>query len=156
MRRIPSSSACGVCGPLHIWLLRKLSWQRICVQCRRPPVGSWVGKIPWRRDRLPTPVFLGFPCGSAGKETACNAGDLGLIPGLGRSPGEGNGYPLQYSGLENSLGSQRVGHHRLTSLHVHGQHLQDSCLKKLSNTWIVSLRKIRGFLHLGIVHSTLS
>ena len=45
----------------------------------------------------------GFPCGSAGKESACNAGDLGLIPGLGRSPGEGNGYPLQYSGLENSI-----------------------------------------------------
>ena len=45
----------------------------------------------------------GFPCGSAGKESACNAGDLGLIPGLGRSPGEGKGYPLQYSGLENSM-----------------------------------------------------
>ena len=44
-----------------------------------------------------------FPCGSAGKESACNVGDLGLIPGLGRSPGEGNGYPLQYSGLENSM-----------------------------------------------------
>ena len=40
--------------------------------------------------------------GSDGKESACNAGDLGLIPGLGRSPGEGKGYPLQYSGLENS------------------------------------------------------
>ena len=44
-----------------------------------------------------------FPCGLAGKESACNVGDLGLIPGLGRSPGEGKGYPLQYSGLENSL-----------------------------------------------------
>ena len=44
-----------------------------------------------------------FPCGSAGKESVCNAGDLGLIPGLGRSPGEGKGYPLQYSGLENSM-----------------------------------------------------
>ena len=44
---------------------------------------------------------LGFLCGSAGKESACNAGDLGFIPGLGRSPGEGKGYPLQYSGLEN-------------------------------------------------------
>jgi len=44
---------------------------------------------------------LGFPCGSAGKESACNAGDLGSIPGLGRSPGEGKGYPLQFSGLEN-------------------------------------------------------
>ena len=43
------------------------------------------------------------PCDSAGKESACNAWDLGLIPGLGRSPGEGKGYPLQYSGLENSM-----------------------------------------------------
>ena len=49
------------------------------------------------------PVFLGFPCGSAGKESACTVGDLGSIPGLERSPGEGNGYPLQYSGLENSM-----------------------------------------------------
>ena len=46
---------------------------------------------------------MGFPCGSAGKESACNAGDLGLIPGLGRSPGEGKGYPLQYSCQENSM-----------------------------------------------------
>ena len=46
---------------------------------------------------------LGFPCGSAGKESACNVEDLGSIPGLGRSPGEGKGYPLQYSGLENSM-----------------------------------------------------
>ena len=49
------------------------------------------GKIPWRRKRLPTPVFSGFPCGSAGKESACNVGDLRLILGLGRSPGEGKG-----------------------------------------------------------------
>ena len=47
--------------------------------------------------------YKGFPCGSAGKESACNTGDLGLIPGLGRSPGEGNGYSLQYSCLENSM-----------------------------------------------------
>ena len=46
--------------------------------------------------------FWGFPCGPAGKESSCSVGDLGLIPGLGRSPGEGNGYPLQYAGLENS------------------------------------------------------
>ena len=45
---------------------------------------------------------LGFPCGSAGKESTCNAGDLGLIPGLVRSPWEGKATPLQYSGLENS------------------------------------------------------
>ena len=46
---------------------------------------------------------MGFPSGSDSKETACNAGDLGSIPGLGRSPGEGNGNPLQYSCLENSM-----------------------------------------------------
>ncbi|CAI9175881.1 unnamed protein product [Rangifer tarandus platyrhynchus] len=70
---------------------------------RRPQSDSWVWKICWRRGRLPTPAFFGFPCGSAGKESTCNAGDLGSIPGLGRSPGEGKGYPLQYSGLENSM-----------------------------------------------------
>ena len=48
-------------------------------------------------------ILKGFLGDSAGKESACSAGDLGLIPGLGRSPGEGNGYPLQYSGLENSM-----------------------------------------------------
>jgi len=73
--------------------------------CKSPWFDSWVGKIPWRRDRPPTPVFLDFSCGSAGKESACNVGDLGLIPGLGRSPGEGKGYPLQYSGLENPMES---------------------------------------------------
>jgi len=48
-------------------------------------------------------IILGSPGSSAGKESACNARDLGLVPGLGRSPGEGKGYPLQYSGLENSM-----------------------------------------------------
>ena len=47
--------------------------------------------------------LIGFPDSSVGKESACNGGDLGLTPGLGRSPGEGKGYPLQYSGLENSM-----------------------------------------------------
>ena len=47
--------------------------------------------------------MLGFPDSSVVKESTCNAGDPGLIPGLGRSPGEGKGYPLQYSGLENSM-----------------------------------------------------
>ena len=48
-------------------------------------------------------ILLGFPAASAGKESACNVGDLGSIPGLGRSPGKGKGYPLQYSGQENSM-----------------------------------------------------
>ena len=47
--------------------------------------------------------IIHFPGGSAGKECTCNVGDVGLIPGLGRSPGEAKGYPLQYSGLENSM-----------------------------------------------------
>ena len=47
---------------------------------------SWVRKIHWKRDRVPTPVFLGFPCGSTGKESAGNVGDLSSIPGLGRFP----------------------------------------------------------------------
>ena len=64
-----------------------------------------IGLFFWRRDRLPTQVFFVFCCGSAGKESTCNAGDLGLIPELGRSPGEGKGYPLQHSNLENSMDS---------------------------------------------------
>ena len=86
-----------------------------------PGLGSSTGE---GKKKLPTPVFwprelvhgvakswtalsnfhfhLGFPCASADKESTCNAGDLGSIPGFGRSPGEGKGYLLQYSGLENS------------------------------------------------------
>ena len=87
-------------------------WQELSVPAqlvKNPPAlqetrfDSWVRKIPWRRESLPTPVFLGFPGGSAGKESTCNVGDLGSIPGLGRSPGEGKGYPLQYSCPENSM-----------------------------------------------------
>ena len=63
---------------------------------------------PWRRDRLPTPVFLGFPYGSAGKESACNVGDLASVPGLGRSSGEGKGYLLQYSGLDHPWGRKEL------------------------------------------------
>ena len=67
---------------------------------QRPEFDSWVEKIRWRKDRLPTPGFLSFPCGSAGKDSTCNVGNLGLIPGLGRFPGEGylpllEEYPLE-------------------------------------------------------------
>ena len=70
--------------------LTKWGWEE-----RLPP--HWAPRFRW--VQLPP---KGFPDGSAGRESTCNAGDLGLIPGLGRSPGEGKGYPLQYSGLENS------------------------------------------------------
>ena len=59
-------------------------------------------------DRLPTPGFLGFPGGSSGKESTHNAGDLSLIPGLGRSAGEGKGYLLHYCVLKNPM--DRVAH----------------------------------------------
>ena len=75
---------------------------------------SWFRKIYWRRDRLPTSVFLGFPGDSLVKNLSemqntrvlsldWEDGDLGSIPGLRRSPGEGKGYPLQNTGLENSM-----------------------------------------------------
>ena len=69
---------------------------------RETPVQFLDWEEPWRRDRPPTPI-LGFPPVSASKESACNVGDLGSIPGLGKIPREGKGYPLQYSGLENSM-----------------------------------------------------
>ena len=67
---------------------------------------------------------MGFPCGSAGKESACSAGDLGSIPGLGRSPGEGKGYPLQYSGLKNSMTVHGVAKRgtRLSDFHFASLH----------------------------------
>ena len=65
------------------------------------------------------PVFLGFPDASAGKESACNVGDLGLIPGLGRSPGEEKGCPLQDSGLENCMDRSELDSTQRLSL-AHG------------------------------------
>ena len=96
LRRLP---VCRVCS----WTLGFNVPRWLSLQCRRPGFDPWVGKIPWRRKRPATPVFLGFPGGSAGKDSACNAGDLGLIPWLGRSPGGGHGNPVQDSGLKNSL-----------------------------------------------------
>ena len=78
---------------MKIWLIR--------AELRFKPISGQ--EDPMEKGQATIPVFLGFPCGSAGKESACNAGDLGSTPGLGRSPGEGKGYLLQYSGLENSM-----------------------------------------------------
>ena len=103
----------------------------IHMQCRRPWFDPCIGKIPWRRDRLPTPVFLVFPCGSTGKESTCNAEDWDVIPGLGISPGEGKGYPFQYSGLENSMDCIVHGvaksWRRLSDFHFHS--LVEPCNK---------------------------
>ena len=83
----------------------KYSWASLVAQLvKNPPAlqETWVQSLGWedplgRRDKLPTPLFLAFSGGSAGKESACNAGDPGSIPGSGRSAGEEIGYPLQYS-----------------------------------------------------------
>ena len=68
-------------------------------------------------------TYMGFSCDSAGKESACNAGEMGSNPGLGRSTGEGKGYPLQYSGLENSLDCLVHGVAKsrtwLSNVHIH-------------------------------------
>ena len=71
----------------------------------------------------PTPVLLGFSGRSTGKESTCNVGDLGSIPGLGRSPGEGKGYLFQYSGLENPMDCIVLGvtQKPLSDFHFHFQ-----------------------------------
>ena len=78
-------------------------------------------------EKVKMNIYIICPCGSAGKESACNVGDLGSIPGLGRSPGEGKGYPLQYSGLKNSMDcTVYMGR---SSGGRHGNPLQYSCLE---------------------------
>ena len=68
------------------------------------PITSW--QIDWETlETVIDFIFLGFPCGTADKESACNVGYMVSISGFGRSPGEGKGYPLQYSGLESSMDS---------------------------------------------------
>ena len=73
------------------------------------PVQSLGREDPLRRYRLPTPVLLNFPCGSAGKESVCSVGDLGSILGLGRSPGEGLLTPVFWPGELHGLYSPQ-GH----------------------------------------------
>ena len=78
---------------------------RVHLRCRRPRFNSWVGKIPWRRVGYPLQYSWASLVAQLGKESTCNVGDLSSIPGLGRPPGEGKGYPLQYSELENPMDS---------------------------------------------------
>ena len=105
----------GECLYPYMWngssFPREVCGKKSTCQCRgrkRLEFDPWVGKIPWRRAWQRTPVFLGFPGGSAGKESTCSVGDLSSIPGLGRSPGEGKGNPLQYSCLENPPGHRSL------------------------------------------------
>ena len=97
-----------------------------CELFRSPAFPAWPPLCPTTHDNLDLYIVLGFPGGSNGKESACSAQDPGSIPGLGRSPGEGNGNPLQYSCLENSwteepgglqfIGLQKAGHDWVTNI----------------------------------------
>ena len=115
------------------------------------PFDSWVGKILWRRDRLPTPVFLGFPCGSAGKESACNVGDLDSVPGLGRFPAEGKGYPhisilaWRIPMTVWFMGSQRGGANWVASIFFHFPGPAATRLSPRPHLWLFPLLPPVGF-----------
>jgi len=97
--KIPLSNA-GHAGSIPGWRakLPHASWPKNQIPKQKQHCNKFNKDLKWS-----TFFKKGFPGGSAGKESACTVGDLGLIPGLGRSPGEGKGYPLQYSGLENFM-----------------------------------------------------
>ena len=107
------------------------------LQCRRSQFDSWVREIHCRRGRLPTPVFLGFPGGSVRKESTCNVADLDSTPGLGRSPGEGNSYPLQYSAWRIpwmcDMKLQRVRHNWVTFTFTFPKFIYDETLNPKDN-----------------------
>ena len=146
--------ACREAHCLVPWWLR----QWVCLQCRRPGFHPGAGKIPWRVDSLPTPVFLCFPGGSTGKESTCNVGDLGLIPGLGSSPGEEISHPLQYSwaslvaqlvknppamqetlvqslGCEDPLGKGKATHSSILAWRIPWT-VQSMGLQRLGHDWV--------------------
>ena len=87
------------------------NWASLIAQLVKNPPAMQETPVPFlgpkdpleKGQAAPTPVFLGFPCDSAGKVSACNVRDLGSIPGLGSSPGERKDYTIKYSGLENSM-----------------------------------------------------
>ena len=116
----------------------------------------WYGeRLVWREDQtshniplcqscIQNKALTCFPGGSAGKESACNAGDLGSIPGLGRSPGEGMDYPLQYSGLENSMDCIVNGvaksRTQLSKFHFHFDSSIPWCLREMRKLQKKSLK----------------
>ena len=112
---------------IPIFKLGSVTWVGICITCHN-----------FCKTTISQLLEKGFSGGSAGKESACNAGDLGSIPGLGRSPGKGNSYPLQYSGLENSMDSIVHGvaknRTRLSDFHFH------FCEDRIIITLVLELR----------------
>ena len=95
--------------PLFLWTSLLAQLVKSLQAMQETPV-RYLGQEDQRRDRLPTPVFLGFPHSSAGKESTCNVGDLGSVPGLGRSPGEGKVFwPGEFHGLYSPWGHRELG-----------------------------------------------
>ena len=95
-----------------------------------------------------SPALMGFSGGSAGKESACDVGDLGLIPGLGRSPEEGNSYPLQYSGLENSVDSILHGVTKSQTLTLHSSLRHQGSPGKIFLKWSSSMQTMRYWFYI--------
>ena len=114
---LPGSSVYG------IFQARVLEWGAISFSALKSTHQLMYIWVVFNLLTVPFHKGRGFLCSSAGKESACNAGDLGLIPGLGRSPGEGNGNPFQYSCLENSMDCVVHGAAKswtqLSNLHFH-------------------------------------
>ena len=104
----------------------------------------WVRKIPWRRDWLPTPVFLGFPGGSGGNESACNAGDMGLISGLGRPT------PIFWSGEfhgERSLAGYSTWVHKESNTTERLSLLLSKMIRGIPVLFLILRRKHSSFHH---------
>ena len=103
-------------------------------------------------------ITMGFPGGSAGKESTCNAGDLGSIPGFGRSPGEGKGYALQYSGLENSMDCIIHGvaksQTRLRDFHFHNNDSNRCFFCLLISIKMYRNLRLKAIYALAFLHST--
>ena len=109
----------GIVYPLqYAWVSLVAQLEKNPPVMQEIPVQFLGQEVLWKRDRLSTPVLLGFSGGSDSKESPCNVGDLGSIPGLGRSPGGGHGKPLQYPCLENSHGQEPGGLHSMDSQRV--------------------------------------
>ena len=110
------------------------------------------------------PYLTGFPDGSDGKETACNAGEPGSTPGSGRSPGESNGYPLQWRnpwteepGELQSMGLQRVRNNWATNTHTHTQShglwavlSYQQCYNKHSDTCLICASFSKTYIHMAV------
>ena len=101
--------------------------------------------------------FTIIPCGSAGKEFVCNTGDLGSIPGLGRSPGEGKGYPLQYSGLENCIDCMVYGVAKsrtwLSEFHFHFSRHENNLHNLHVHQLMIGLRRCGVYINWNIRQS---